>query len=158
MIPMTEEQCVIFAAAAKRCATLAVPFKHHGRWDCPGLRGSKTGLDCVGLGLHCAIKAGRLVSTLLDPRAYRRVPVGNSLTQYLEAKCGKTIGDKDEDLRLGAVAVFSSGPDPSHIAIVADGKPGKWMMAHADQYFGKTVLQPYSGNWGASRLTGIYLP
>ncbi len=140
MNKLTPEQVILFTDAAIRCALLSVPYRHHGRWECPGLRGHKTGLDCAGLGLHCAIKAGADPAQLADQRVYSRVPNADSLRQMIVANCGDPVAASPAP---GQVALFAQYKDPGHMGIFV-WHEDRLKLVHADNTYKRTVMQTYT--------------
>ena len=153
MDKLTPEQVTLFTDAAIRCALLGVPYRHHGRWECQGLRGHKTGLDCAGLGLHCAIKAGADPAQLADQRAYSRVPTADSLRRMVAANCGEPVAGGPAPGRVGLFAQYN---DPGHMGVFV-WHEGRLKLAHADNIFGRTILQSYTEEH-AKMLIEVYQP
>lgn len=153
MEKLTEAQVVLFTDAAIRCALLRVPYRHHGRWECEGLRGHKTGLDCAGLGLHCAIKAGVSAAQLADQRVYARTATADSLRSMVEANCG---GPVDSGPAPGRVALFAQFDDPGHVGVFV-WHEGRLKLVHADNTVGRTVMQTYTEAHSMA-LAGVYQP
>lgn len=140
MEKLTPAQITLFSDAAVRCAVLGIPFRHHGRWECEGLRGHKTGLDCAGLGLHCAIKAGVPASALTDQRVYDRVPDAGSLRNMVVANCGGPVAGGPAPGRVG---LFAQYKEPGHMGVFV-WHEGRLKLAHADNTRGRVVMQTYS--------------
>lgn len=153
MDKLTEAQVVLFTDAAIRCALLRVPYRHHGRWECEGLRGHKTGLDCAGLGLHCAVKAGVPAALLADQRVYSRVPTADSLRSMVAANCGTPVAGGPAPGRVG---LFTQYNDPGHMGIFV-WHEGRLKLVHADNVAGRTVMHSYTDEYSMT-LTEVYQP
>lgn len=134
------ERMALVAAARARVRT---PFRHLGRGR---------HLDCVGLVVVALAAAGRAGAA---PRAYGRDPEQDRLREHLVAHFGPAL--PLADARPGDVALMAWGPQPQHVAIVADYLHGGLSLIHADSQVGEVVEHALAEPWPA-RIVEVYRP
>jgi cell wall-associated NlpC family hydrolase len=111
---------------ARSC--IGTPYHHQGRL--PGV-----GLDCVGLVLVAAKKAGA-VDPSFDVAGYARLPDGHSLMRHLRERL-REVGQKE--MKPGDVVCVAFAKQPQHVGVVGDYRHGGLSLIHADGSRGKVI-------------------
>lgn len=116
--------------AAEALALAGVPWRHMGR--------TPEGLDCVGLVLLAARRAGLPEGFTAEPPPYSRHSAGPAFEAALSARCGGRRVARDA-LEPGDLLAFADGLYPCHVAVAA-AAPG--MVVHAFAPRRRVVVEP----------------
>jgi hypothetical protein len=117
--------------------TLGTPFKHQGRI-------CGVGLDCVGVGVHIAKRAGL---DYQDLPAYPRSPFRNLLTDTLNSQdCLQLTSELSE----GCFLLMKFFKEPMHLAYCAGEN-----IIHSYESVGRVVEHRLDSKW-KSRIVKIY--
>lgn len=140
--PLDNAERGAFVAAAR--SHIGTAFWHLGR--------GPRRLDCVGLVIVALAEAGR---TGVSPRAYGRDPEQDRLREHLIAHFGTSL--PLTQAQPGDIALMAWGPQPQHVAIVADYLHGGLSLIHADAQVGKVVEHGLAAPW-PDRIVEVYRP
>ena len=136
-----------FISAAREL--IDTPFVHQGRL--PKSETCKGGLDCAGLGIVAARKAG---INLQDMDGYDRKPDGKSLIAHLN-KILEPIDIKEAI--PGDILIMCFMINPQHVAILSE-KNGRSTVIHASLQDKKVVEHNISDNWKKRIIRAYRIP
>jgi cell wall-associated NlpC family hydrolase len=123
---------------AREC--IGTPFRHQGR-TC-GLA-----LDCAGVIIHCAKRAG---VEHADMQGYARVPFKNRLQEFLNSQPNLREVSV-ADMSAGDVILMRITAAPQHLGIYA----GNDYMIHSYEAIGKVAEQRIDADW-LKKIVAVY--